>query len=299
MWTCCSTDLGIHPGVDPGTERESAVVDSVVDHGTTRDGLVQLRRRWRPRRPARAAVLLLHGIAEHSGRYEHVGTALAEAGLDVVAIDHRGFGESGGRRGHVDDFSQFLDDVEDQLAEVRSLGLPTVILGHSMGGLIAMSYCIDGRPLPDYLVLSGPALGYELSAKERFLSTFLPILRKVAAKVEVREPSDPALLSTDPAVGEVFYADPLRVPYPTISLAGALSDAMTEARARADRLSIPTLCLHGGDDRLVPTDSSEVLDGLPGVERHVIDGLRHEIFNEPTGSEVIAQVITWLEARIA
>ena len=274
-------------------------MDSVVDHGTTRDGLVQLRRRWLPRRPARAVVLLLHGIAEHSGRYDRVGTALSEAGFDVVAIDHRGFGETGGRRGHVDHFGEFLDDVEDQLAEVRKLGLPTVMLGHSMGGLIALAYCVDGRPLPDYLVLSGPALGYELSPKERFLSVLLPVLRRVAAKMEVREPSDPALLATDPAVGEVFYADPLRVPYPTISLAAALKDAMIGSVARVDRLSVPTLCLHGGDDRLVPTESSEALDGLPGVERHVVDGLRHEIFNEPTGPEVIARVVAWIDTRIS
>ncbi len=273
-------------------------MSAVVDHGTTRDGLVQLRRRWRPEETTRAAVLLLHGIAEHSGRYDRVGTALAAAGFDVVAIDHRGFGETGGRRGHVDDISQFLDDVEDQLAEVRTLDLPTVLMGHSMGGLIAAAYCLDGRPLPDLLVLSGPALGYELSLTERLLSALVPVLRRVAPTVEIKQEADPSLLSTDPMVGEVFYADPLRVPYPTISLGAELQDAMHSTRERVDRLSIPTLCYHGGDDHLVPTESTEILEGLPGVERQVLTGLRHEIFNEPSGPQVIARVIDWLDTQL-
>ena len=278
---------------------QESKLPAVVDHGTTRDGLVQLRRRWQPAGPAKAAVLLLHGIAEHSGRYDHVGTALADAGFDVIAIDLRGFGESGGRRGHIDEFSQYLDDVEDQLAEVRKLDLPTAMLAHSMGGLIAIAYCVDGRPLPDYLVVSGPALGYDMSVKEKVLSALVPVLRRVAPTAEVKEPGDPSMLSTDPTVGEVFYADPLRVPYPTISLAAALKDAMIETVGRLDRLSVPTLCYHGGDDRLVPTESSAVLEGLPHVERHVLTGLRHEIFNEPSGLDIVGRIVDWLDAELA
>ncbi len=137
-------------------------VTSTTDHGTTRDGLIQMRRRWKPTGGARVAVLLLHGIAEHSGRYEHVGRRLADAGFDVVAYDHRGYGRSGGRRGHVDSWSEFSDDIEDQLAEVRALGLPTVVLAHSMGGLMATRYLVDERPEPDLLVLSGPAMGVDV-----------------------------------------------------------------------------------------------------------------------------------------
>ena len=117
-------------------------VTSTIDHGTTRDGLVQARRRWQPSGEAHAAVLLLHGIAEHGGRYEHVGRRLADSGFETVAIDHRGYGQSGGRRGHVDRWSQFTDDVQDQLAEVRSLGK-----GVLMGGLGFHRQLIDG-PVP-------------------------------------------------------------------------------------------------------------------------------------------------------
>ncbi len=269
---------------------------ATIDHGTTRDGLLQLRRRWEPSGEPRAAVLLLHGIAEHSGRYEKVGRQLADAGFDVVAIDHRGYGQTGGRRGHVDSWSEFLDDVEDQLAELRRLDLPVVMLGHSMGGLIATSYCVDDRPLPDLLVLSGPALGADIGPVLRFVA---PILGRILPHMEIKDDGDPSMLSTDPKVGETFYADPLRVPYPTASLGRALINAIDSTRARLDRLSIPTLVMHGGDDRLVPTKASEIMEGLPEVTRVVYPGLRHEIFNEPSGSEVVADAIEWIDSRLA
>ncbi len=269
---------------------------AIIDHGTTRDGLVQLRRRWEPAGPARAAVLLLHGIAEHSGRYEAVGDQLAAAGFEVVGIDHRGYGQTGGRRGHVDNWAQFLDDVEDQLLQIRSLGLPTIMLGHSMGGLIATSYCVDDRPLPDLLVLSGPALGADISP---FLRLVAPVLGRFFPRMEIKEDGDPALLSTDPKVGEEFYADPLRVPYPTASLGRALLGAIDTTRSRIDRLSIPTLVMHGGDDGLVPETASQLLEGLPDVKRIVYPGLRHEIFNEPSGPEIVATSIGWMDEQLA
>ncbi|MEZ5246439.1 MAG: alpha/beta hydrolase [Acidimicrobiales bacterium] len=271
-------------------------VTSAADHGTTRDGLVQLRRRWQPAGDAHGAVLLLHGIAEHSGRYEHVGRRLADAGFEVVAIDHRGYGRSGGRRGHVDRWSRFTDDVEDQLAQVREFGLPTVLLGHSMGGLMATRYAVDtDRPQPDLLVLSGPALDAEIPTHLRLVA---PLASRIAPRFEVREKGDPALLSKDPKVGEVFYADPYRVPFPTARLGHELMTAMTEARAGIDNIAMPTLVLHGTDDRLVPASASDIFETLPNAERILYDGLRHELFNEAEGLEIVDTVIAWLNRHL-
>ena len=270
---------------------------SRIDHGTTRDGLIQLRRRWQPSGPARAAILLLHGIAEHTGRYEHVGDRLAEAGFDVIGIDLRGYGRSGGRRGHVDSWSQFSDDVEDQLAEIRTLGLPTIILAHSMGGLIAIRYLVDGRPKPDLLVLSGPALGADISSHLRIVA---PILSRLLPTYEIKEEEgDPSFLSTDPKVGEVFYADPLRVPFPTARLGAELMNAIDGARDGIDSITMPTLVQHGGDDKLVPTEFSEILETRPNVKRIVYPGLRHEIYNEPDGAAVLDEAIAWLDEQLA
>ena len=268
---------------------------STIDHGTTRDGLIQMRRRWQPVGPARAAVLLLHGIAEHSGRYGHVGDRFAAAGFDTVAIDHRGYGRSGGYRGHCDSWSQFSDDVQDQLFEVRKLGLPTVLMGHSLGGLMATRYVVDEHPPPDLLVLSGPALGAEIPSHLRLAA---PILGRLMPLLEIKGEGDPSLLSSDPRVGETFYADPLRVANPTARMGLEILRAISAARANIERVTMPTLVVHGGDDRLVPTEVSEIFETLPNVTRIVYPELRHEVFNEPSGPEVIDEVIAWIDSYL-
>jgi len=273
-------------------------VPAKTDHGTTRDGLIQFRRRWRPVGPSRAAILLLHGIREHTGRYEHVGDHLAEAGFDVVGIDHRGHGQSGGRRAHVDDWKEFLDDVEDQLAELRTLELPVVMLGHSMGGLMAVSYCLDGRPLPDLAVVSGPALGVEMSRQQRLFGMVGPLVRRLSPAFEIREEFDPAVFASDISVGERFRDDPLRVELITVGIAMELLDALEDANRKLDSLEVPTLCLHGSNDKLVPVGSSEPLATVAGADRIVYDGLGHEIFNESSGPEIVDEAIRWIDARL-
>ena len=268
---------------------------SVVDRGLTRDGLIQLRRRWSPSGPARAAVLLLHGMGEHSGRYEHVGARLAGHGLDVVAIDHRGHGLSGGRRGHVDDFDEYVVDVADQMAEVRALGLPVVLVGHSMGGLIATRSVVTGRVTPDLLVLSGPALSANVPG---WMQALAKVMGRVMPRLAVRSAIDPAVLATDPAVGEAYVADPLVWTAATAGFGLQMMSAMDDTVARLQRLAVPTLVMHGADDELVPATASEPLAAVPGVERRALPGLRHEIFNEPVGLDLVDDAVAWVDARL-
>lgn len=268
---------------------------SSVDRGLTRDGLQQLRRRWQPPEAPVAAVLLIHGLGEHSGRYEHVGRWLADAGYDVVAIDQRGFGRSGGRRGYVDSFDRFLDDVEDQLAELRTLGVPVVLFGHSMGGLVCADYATSGRPLPDVLVLSGPALGANVPAVRRLLA---PVLGRVLPRLRIPSQIEGDVLSRDPAVGEAYLTDPDNLLFVTARLGAEFIARGPQVVARLDRLSIPTLVLHGGDDRLVPPSASAPLAGRPGVVREVLPGLRHEILNEPEHPQVLLRIVDWVEQAL-
>lgn len=268
---------------------------SETDYGLTRDGLVQLRRYW-PAEPMTAAVLLIHGIAEHSGRYEHVGRFFSARGLATVAIDLRGFGHSGGRRAHVDSFAQYLDDVEDQMACVRALGVPVALLGHSMGGLIALSYVLDRRPAPDRLVLSGPALDANVPKALRALTA--PLAR-VAPRARVPSPIDGSMLATDPAVGEAYFADPFVVRHTTPALGAALLRQFDWVAQRRSQLSLPTLVVHGGDDQLVPARCSAPLAELANVTRREYPGLRHEIFNEPSHEAVLSDVVDWIDRGFA
>lgn len=268
---------------------------SRIDYGHNRKGDLQTRRQWLPEGPPWALVLLIHGIAEHSGRYAAVGEQFAAAGIGMVAIDQRGHGTTEGPRGHVDKFTEFLDDVEDQLTEMRTVGVPLVLIGHSMGGLVSTAYTISDRPAPDLLVLSGPALGTDLPGWQRVLATKLA---QLAPKFFVSPPFDTAVLSRDPAVGAAYEADPLIKPGGSANLLLQLFQTMEATATNVGGLTIPTLCLHGGADELVPTRASEVLEGLPGVTRTVFDNLRHEIFNEPEGPEIVATIIAWITANL-
>ena len=185
--------------------------------------------------------------------------------------------------------------MQDQLFEVRKLGLPTVLMGHSLGGLMATRYVVDEHPPPDLLVLSGPALGAEIPSHLRLAA---PILGRLMPLLEIKGEGDPSLLSSDPRVGETFYADPLRVANPTARMGLEILRAISAARANIERVTMPTLVVHGGDDRLVPTEVSEIFETLPNVTRIVYPELRHEVFNEPSGPEVIDEVIAWIDSYL-
>lgn len=260
-----------------------------VDFGVTRDGVTQLRRRWMAD-DARGAALLVHGLGEHSGRYEHVGCQLRDADITAVSFDHRGFGESGGRRADVDRFSRYVDDLEDQLAQLRTLGLPTVVVGHSLGGLISACHAVSGRPQPDRLVLSAPALALDASAVTEAAAK---VAARIAPRVEISTPFSSDDLATDPRVGRHYDADPLVYGKLTVRLAAQMAAATEFVRSRHERLTTPTLVLHGSGDRLVAASASQPFGRLPGVERRLLPGLGHEVFNEPSGPELIDDVIAW------
>jgi acylglycerol lipase len=261
------------------------------------DGTLLLLRHWPAEGRAWATLLMIHGLSEHSGRYSPFAAMASEGGLDVHAYDLRGHGRSGGQRMYVDRWSVYLDDLQARLAAVRLPGRPLVLFGHSMGSLIALAYMLDGRPAPDLLVLSAPPLGAAVPAWQRVGA---PLLSLLAPRLAVANPIDGAQLSRDPDVGEAYFADPLVQPWSTARLGNELFGAMTRARKRLRRLDdrgIPTLVIHGGDDRLVPPRLSEPLAGLACVDRHVLPGLRHETLNEPEGPEVADRIVEWIRTR--
>jgi alpha-beta hydrolase superfamily lysophospholipase len=260
-----------------------------------RDGEALALRHWPAAAPARASLLIIHGLGEHGGRYERAAGIFAGAGLDTWALDLRGFGASGGRRAYVERLDVWLDDVADRLAALRGLGLPVVLLGHSVGGLVCLRYAESDRPQPDLLVLSAPAVAGNVPAWKRVVAR---ALGAIAPTVAVKNAIDGSVLSRDPAVGADYIADPLNVHSTTTRLGAVLFGAQSTAITDRARLRIPTLVIHGGADHLVPTASSEVLDGVPGVERWVYSGLAHETFNEPEGPKVVADVAGWISAHL-
>jgi acylglycerol lipase len=259
------------------------------------DGTSLHLRHWAPHGTPWATVLIVHGIGEHSGRYERTGRLLAEAGLDVHAFDIRGHGLSGGRRVYVRAWDDFLDDLTGRIQVAREPGRPVVLFGHSMGALIALTYACSDRPAPDLLVLSAPPLDARVPGWQRVLA---PVLGRVAPTVVLANPISGEQLSRDPAVGVAYFADPLVQPRSTTRLGAELLKAMKRGRTQLDRLHVPTLVIHGGADTLVPTRVSEPLAAVPGVTRRVLPGLRHETLNEPDGPQVVALIVEWLRAQV-
>jgi alpha-beta hydrolase superfamily lysophospholipase len=270
-----------------------------LEHVAARDGTSLLVRHWPvPTGEPWAAMLLVHGLAEHCGRYDHVGARLARAGIEAHGFDLRGFGGSGGRRAWVDRWSQLHDDLEERLVAVRSIApsRPLVLSGHSLGGLIALGYVLDGRSRPDLLILSAPAIGANIPLWQRLL---VGSLGKVAPGLLLGNRIDPEGLSCDSSVGEAYAADPLNQHRSTIGFAHAAFREQRRVAAALDRLSMPTLVVHGADDPIVPPGASERLEGLPGVIRQVYPGLRHELHNELAGHQVIGDEIDWIRDRVS
>lgn len=258
------------------------------------DGTTLLLRRRTVDDP-RSTILLAHGISEHSGRWGHVAEFFAGRGHEVYAYDHRGHGGSGGRRMHVDRFDQFLDDLAVVVDHVRG-DLPLVLYGHSLGGLISAAYAETDRPQPDLLVLSAPSLAATIP---RPLVVVGRLLDRLAPNTRIPTPFNDAQLSRDPSVGEAFRNDPLAHFTVTARFGAASVDAMDHVGAALHRISVPTLVVHGGDDRLVPTETSAPLGDVDGIDREVFPGLRHEVHNEPEATQVLGFVAEWIERRLS
>lgn len=262
-----------------------------------RDGSSLNERYWPAVGESRGSVLIIHGLAEHSGRYERTGTILAATGLDVAAFDLRGFGASDGRRAYLSSWDVWLDDLQDRLAALRTRadGRPVVLLGHSMGGLVCLSYAESDRPQPDLFILSSPWLADHVPQWRRTLAR---VLGRLLPTLSVANGFDGSTLSRDPAVGAEYRVDPLAHHRTTVGLGRELLLAQERALAGLGSRHVPTLVLHGGADPLVPVESSAVLATLPGVDRKVYPGLRHETLNEPEGPQVAADIAVWIGAHL-
>ena len=257
---------------------------------------------WRPAAGARAAVVLLHGLAEHSGRYAELVRRLVARGLAVYARDHRGHGRSAGPRANFGRFDWLVADAATRVASARAEqpGRPVVLLGHSMGGALAFATALAHPALIDALALSAPAVGADPDPP-RLRLALARLLSVVAPSAGVLTLPSGAL-SRDPAVGRAYDRDPLvaRGALPARSVVELLA-AMDRIRAGAPQLRMPVLVMHGTDDRLVPLRYAEpVYERLGAADRTIrrYDGLYHEIFNEPERARVFADLEAWLERQL-
>jgi alpha-beta hydrolase superfamily lysophospholipase len=277
-----------------------AVIRRVEDSFDGADGSTRLRRAWLPPNPERA-LILVHGLAEHCGRYEHLGAWFAARGCAVHAFDLAGHGRSAGVRCHIRRFGDFHDDLDALLALVRTEhpGLPNVLVGHSMGGLIAASFLVERQPELCAAVLSAAALALAADAPRGRLRVGRA-LRTVAPRLAVSIGLDPEGLSRDPEVVRAYRDDPLVSTRITMSLAAEVAAAIERTAPAAAQVAVPLLLLHGEADPICPVEGSRsFFSGLRVEERALktYPGLRHEIFNEPEGETIFADALDWIRKR--
>jgi alpha-beta hydrolase superfamily lysophospholipase len=248
----------------------------------------------------RGVVILVHGLGEHAGRYDHVARQLNEWGFAVRGYDQCGHGESGGAPGSLPTDTRLLDDLADIVDSTRARmdkDTPLIVLGHSMGGLVAARFVSLGMRKVDALVLSSPALDPGLSGFQKLLLAILP---RFLPNLRVGNGLNADYISHDPAVVAAYRAD--RLVHDRISgrLARFIATAGPATVALAPQWKVPTLLMYAGDDRLVrPQGSRDFQAAAPAavVSTKCFDGLYHEIFNELDATPVFAALRQWLDQR--
>lgn len=268
------------------------------------DGVGGLRlfyRSWEMPR-ARAAIAVVHGLGEHGGRWEHFAETLSSYGFSTYALDLRGHGLSEGRRGHVQRFDNMLQDVDRFRREVQGLtdvGTPLFLLGHSMGGLIALRYLEEFEAHVNGGIIISPWLATAMPVP-RWKATLAGAMNKIAPAMPFNTGLNADILSRDPVVVRAYRDDPLVHSHITPRMFAELSIAMGLALQRSDRLRVPTLFMLAGNDKVVSTQKSEAFArslSSRDVTIRVYTDAYHEIVNEPDRARALHDLRDWVAAH--
>jgi alpha-beta hydrolase superfamily lysophospholipase len=258
---------------------------------------------WGPPVKPRAILLLVHGLAEHSGRYLNLVNELVPAGFLVCALDHRGYGRSEGRRCYVKRFDDYVEDLNTYINIVREAypDIKIFMVGHSLGGTIATAFAEAHQEKLAGLILSAPALkaGSSITRRDKLLARIASRLAPTAGVSSL----DATSISKDPAVVKAYVSDPLVY---TGKISARLGAEILKAIEKTipplmQTIKLPILIMQGAEDRLSnPEGSKLIFEGVYSSDKTLkrYDGLFHEIFNEPERAIVFADMRQWLAARV-
>lgn len=271
---------------------------TATGHHTTTDGVELFTRSWTIDDP-RYDVLLVHGLGEHSGRWDGPAAAFNRHGANVYSYDLRGHGQSGGEPIHLESFDALYQDIAEMArTTAASTGRPWVLYGHSLGGLQSAGYLIeDYEPIPNIAVLSAPAM-IATRGMDSVLKVAAGILGRITPTTRIDSGIKGEQLSRDPAVGEAYFADPLVQTKATTRFGKVVFAEQDRLTPKHRDITVPTLVIHGADDELVQPAASAPLATSESVTRKVYPGLRHEMHNEPEAAEVLGDVTDWIDAQL-
>lgn len=258
------------------------------------DGTALYYRRWKPQVAEQGEMVIVHGAFEHSGRCLHVGQFFAEQGFDVRILDHRGFGQSEGHRCYIDRFDQYIEDLHHF---VTMTGERPVLIGHSMGGLIAFRYALAHCETIRAVIVSSPWFREKVKASP-ILKVLAPVFSALLPRLHlVKVP--PLQATANQEVNHRTAADPFFWDRPTPRWYVELTRA-ADACLHCGELKVPLLYLQGGQDLLVSVEHGrQVFDRLqaPHKEYKLYPARYHEIFNDPQPEEVFQEILQWLETH--
>jgi alpha-beta hydrolase superfamily lysophospholipase len=276
-------------------------MESIRSAFTAQDGTKIFSQYWKPSHAARAVVLQIHGLGEHSGRYAHVGKFLTDNAIGLYAFDHRGHGRSEGKRGHIPNYESLMEEVDLALVEVRNHFplIPIILYGHSWGGNITINYLIRRQPQVAGAIVTGPWL--HIPKVPALQEQMARIVNAIFPALTQDNKIDANHLSHDPKVVTAYQQDPLV--HPMISVRNFVdSDAAAKfALGNVAKISVPLLLMHGSEDKVtLPSGSVEFQKGLIGKHTFKLwEGMKHEIHNEPAQQKVHATMLEFIESVLA
>jgi acylglycerol lipase len=257
---------------------------------------------WLPESKPRAVLLIVHGLAEHSGRYGNVVNHFVPLGYALYGVDHFGHGRSEGKRVHVERFDDYTNTLKVYFDMIREwqLDKPIFLVGHSMGGLIGAAYLLDHQAELAGAVLSGPAVKIP-----EYVTPFIVFMGKILSALIPKYgllPLEANGVSRDPSVVQAYVSDPLVYRgKATARLAAEMLKAMQTVSGQAARITLPIMILQGSADKLVnPSGARMLYDSVSSVDKEmkIYDGFYHEVFNEPEHDKVLHDVELWLDAHL-
>ncbi|UCE05162.1 MAG: lysophospholipase [bacterium] len=268
----------------------------------TNDGLILFEQSWQPTKETKAVIVIIHGLAEHSGRYKHVVEYLLNHDYAVETFDLRSHGQSEGKNTYIRSFDEFLDDLDLFLKRVgeRHHGKNILLLGHSMGGTIAVLFVISRKTDLKGIILSGATL--KISDE---ISPFLVRISSILGKLVPKLPTikvDCNAISRDPEVVKKYDNDPLVYRGGILARTGAeFNRAIKLIQKQMEFVTVPLLILSGAADRLSdPEGSRQLYERAQSNDKalKLYEEFYHEILNEPEKEKVLADIVDWLDGHV-
>ena len=267
----------------------------------SKDGINLYAQAWLSELPARALVILVHGLGEHSGRYTHVAEKFNANGIDVFAFDQRGHGKSGGPKGHTPSYQHLIDDITLAINEGKKVAgedLPTFLYGHSLGALEVLYFGIKQSETLKGIIATSPPL--DLSATPESKKKLAKFMNPLFPKLTMPNGLDVNALSRDPDVVQAYSDDPLVHDKISVRLGMFMIDGAETVFEKAASWHYPLLLMHGSSDQICGIKGSEAFVNKTknGVTFKRWEGLYHETHNEPEKEQVIQAMVDWINAQI-